>query len=307
MGCQQFLDNIRSRQPNTNNNNNKAGVIPEVTSRQLVGYLNAQAERLQTINYDEAVVTAKEGDDFRDRLKSMTYPTLHGRLAASQPQKFRMVVEGGAVTAKVDMGSNPQVFWVAAKIPTQQPIFYFASHTDFESGKAKLPGGIPFEPEWVMQALGMTTFSPTVEYKVRIDEKSRTYVLSWPATTPGGMQIRKEVVFLADDADGSRNEPQVRKHLISDIKGRVICSAEVKAARTIPVGGTDPVTKRPYVVQYPTHVVLRYEDQKFEMTLKLDKATVNQTMGTEETHRLFDLPTNTGANPVNLAEARFAN
>jgi hypothetical protein len=299
------MDNLRSRQTNTNNN--KQGAIPEVTAQQLVGYLNAQSGRLQTINYGEATVTAREGDEFRDRLKSMTYPTLHGHLAASQPQQFRMIVEGGGIPAKVDMGSNAQVFWVAAKIPTQQPIFYFASHTDFDSGKAKLPGGIPFEPEWVMQALGMTTFSPSLAYTVRTDEKDRSYVLSWPGTTPGGMQIRKEVYFMVDDADANRNEPQIRKHVIRDKKGRLICSAEVKAAKTIPAGGTDPQTKRPYVLQYPTHVVLRYEEQKFEMTLKLDKATVNASLSPDDTHRLFDLPTNTGANPVNLAEARFPN
>ena len=35
--------------------------------------------------------------------------------------------------------------------PTVRPTFVFASHSDFESGRARMPDGIPFEPDWVMQ------------------------------------------------------------------------------------------------------------------------------------------------------------
>jgi hypothetical protein len=78
----------------------------------------------------------------------------------------------------------------------------------------------------------------------------------------------------------------------------------VKSAKTFPTGGTDP-KGRPYVVQVPTHVVLRYEEQKFEMTLKLDMPRVNQPMSQEDTRRLFSRPNVPGVPAVNLAEARF--
>jgi hypothetical protein len=119
--------------------------------------------------------------------------------------------------------------------------------------------------------------------------------------------IRKEVVFLADDADASRNQAQVKRHVIRDTKGKVICFAEVRAAKTVPTGGTDPHSGRPYVVQYPTELVLRWEEQKFEMTLKLDAARVNGQFTPQDNRRLFDLPNIPGANPINLAEARFGN
>jgi hypothetical protein len=299
IGCSLFMPPKPPAPPHT-------GTISKVSADQLVGYLNAQSGRLQTISYGEASVTAKQGDDFKDRLKSMTFPVLRGSVAASQPRNFRMVVGGGAISTTVDMGSNSEVFWMSARIPTQEPMFVFASHNDFETGKAKLPPGVTFEPDWVMQAMGMTTFAPNAEYTVRTDEKDRSYVLSWPAKTPSGMQIRKEVVFAVDDADASRNEPQVRKHLIRDAKGKVLCSAEIRAAKTVEAGGTDPTSKRHYVLQYPTHIVLRWEEpQKFEMTLKLEKATVNQPMQPEDARRLFTLPTNQGVSPLNLAEARF--
>jgi hypothetical protein len=185
--------------------------------------------------------------------------------------------------------------------PTVKPMFVFASHSDFENGRAKLPGGIPFEPDWVMQALGMTTFPATNQYSAEVNEKDRTYTLSWPTTTPSGMQIRKEVVFDSDDATGTR--PQVKRHIIRDVKGKIICAADVKSARTIPLGspGTDPRSATGATVQYPTQVVLRWEEQKFEMDLSLDSAQVNQQLSDEQSRRLFSRPNIPGATPVDLA------
>jgi hypothetical protein len=295
VGCTWLRDNMGIK----DRDQNKGGPIAKVSADHLVTYLNGQADRLQSVSYGEVSVAAKEG--------WKPLPTLRGNLAASQPRHFRMVAEGGAIAAKVDMGSNPELFWVSVRIPTQQPLFVYASHSDFETGKAKLPGGVPFEPEWVMQALGMTKLPVGGDYRVDVDDKTRTYKLSWPAKTPNGMDVRKEIIFAVDDADASRNQPQVKKHLVRDSRGTVICSAEVRSAKTFPTGGTDPQTKRPYVAQYPTEVVLRWEEQRFEMTLDLKGATVNQTMTPQDMDRLFRLPdaSRAGVNPINLAEARF--
>jgi hypothetical protein len=276
-----------------------------VTAEQLVGYLNTQAERLRNISYGEAVVSAREGDGLKGAIKEMAYPTLRGNLSASQPRNFRMVVKGGLADVAVDLGSNPEQFWVYFTAPTMQPMYVFASHTDFESGKAKIPGNMPVDPDWMMQALGMTHFSPNQQYTATADDRARTYTLSWPDTTPNGVSVRKEIVFAADDADAGRNQAQVKKHVIRDTKGKVLCFAEIKSARTVPVGGTDSTSGRPQVVQYPSEIVLRWEEQKFEMNLKLDAGRINQQLTPQDTRRLFDLPNKPGISPVNLAEARF--
>ena len=138
---------------------------------------------------------------------------------------------------------------------------------------------------------------------MKSDEKARTYTLSWPAATPAGMAIRKEIVFDADDATGTR--PQVKRHVVRDAKGKVICSAEVKAARTIQAGAAEPRSGPPPVVQYPTHVALRWEEQKFEMDLDLREAQVNQHLTADQSRQLFTRPNISGATLINLAEARF--
>jgi hypothetical protein len=271
--------------------------IGKVSADDLVAYLNSQADRLQAITYEDVTVSVKEGWKM--------LPPLRGNLAAAQPRNFRMVAAGGAMATKADMGSNDNLFWLALRVPTQDPLFVYASHSDFESGKASLPRSMPFEPEWVMQALGMTKFPTGEQYRVDVDPRARTYILSWPSRTPSGIEVRKEVVFAVDDADASRHQPQVRKHIIRDDRNNVVCSAEVKTAQTVAAGGTDPHTSRPYVLQYPTSVVLRWEEQRFEMSLSLKGARVNQQMEPEDMRRLFSLPNPAGSNPINLAEARF--
>ncbi len=293
VGCAWMRENIGIGNRDPKN----IGAVQQVSADQLVGYLNSHATRLQSISYGDATVSAREG--------VLRYPTLRGNLSASQPRNFRMVAKGGLVDAKVDFGSNPEQFWAYVSAPTMQPMYVFASHNDFEAGKAKLPGNMPFEPDWVLQSMGMITFPTELPYTVTQDERARTYTLSWPATTPNGLQIRKEIVFGADDADARYNQPQVRKHLIRDAKGKIIVSAEIKSARTVPAGGNDPQSGRPFVIQYPSEVELKWEEQKFEMTLKLDSAKVNQAMTPQDSRRLFDLPNISGAQPVDLAYARF--
>jgi len=304
-GCQSFREafGMKPREPHNNN----TGVVQKVSAEQLVGYLNTQATRLQTISYGDVTVSAKEGDGIRGAIKEAVIPTLRGSLSASQPRNFRMVVKGGVMDIKVDLGSNPEQFWVYFNAPQMQPMYVYASHNDFETGKAKIPGNMPVDPDWIMQALGMTTFSPGQAYTSTSDERARTYTLSWPTTTPNGVAVRKEIVFLADDADAIHSQAQVKRHVVRDMKGKVLCYAEVKSAKTVPTGGTDPQTGRPYVVQYPTELVLRWEEQKFEMTLKLEAGRVNSQLTAQDNRRLFELPNIPGTNPLNLAEARFEN
>jgi len=277
--------------------------VAKVNAEQLVDYLNAQAARLNSVTYDQAVITAKQG--------LVPLPSLRGNLAAVQPRNFRMTGQG-SLSAKVDLGSNTEQFWLYLDAPSARQTYVFASHSDFETGRARLPADIPFEPDWIMQALGMTRFAvpdpndPNApKYDVRPDERARAYVLSWPATTPNGVPIRKEIVFSADDADSSRDQPQVKRHVIKDVRGNVICSAEVKKAHTVSVGGSDSKTGHPYVVQYPTHVVLRWEQQRFEMDLELKGGRANPPLTEEQVRSHFSKPTHYGVQPINLAEARF--
>jgi hypothetical protein len=270
------------------------GDLPKVQPDQLVGYVNQQASRMQSLSASVRITASNDGV----RLPA----TLTGSLAANQPRNFRMRAD--ALAAKVDLGSNSDQFWVYFDGAGARPMFVFASHSDFEAGKAKIPGGIPFEPDWVMQALGMITLPPGNQYTaLPPDQKNRTYTLSWPATTPAGVSVVKEIVFDGDPALG--NKPQVKKHVVRDMKGKVICSAEVKQAKTVQLTVADPKTNLPLAIQHPTRIVLKWEEQKFEMDLDLSSAKVNDPFPEEQARRLFARPNIAGATPIDLADYRF--
>ena len=273
----------------------EGGPLKPARAEQFVSYVNERAGRLQSIQYDQASMTVSAPN-------MVLSPTLRGWLAAGQPRKFNMVAEG-AVAGKVILGSNDEQFWVYVNAPREKPVYVYASHTDFAAGHAKIPG-IPFEPDWVMQALGMATLPEKNEYKVDVDQKARTYTLSWPATLPSGGPVVKEIVFDGDAATGTR--PQVKRHVIRDPKGKVICFADVKQVKTAEVLQNDPRTgqqvKLP--VQYPTRVVLKWEEQKFEMDLQLNGAQVNKPFTEAELRQNFTRPNIPDATPHNLAEYR---
>ena len=275
------------------NANKGKGELGPVAPEALVSYLNSRADRFQSISHADVQVLATD----RSGLVPLNF-TLNGWLVASQPRNFRMKVSGG-IGGEVDLGSNDQQFWVYAKVPSVAPMFVYASHTDFNEGKARIPGGIPFEPEWVMQAFGMAHFPPTNQYApVKVDQSARTYTLSWPAVTPAGVSVVKEVVFDGDTAGGTR--PQVKKHVIRDTKGNVICFAEIKEAKTVEVA--DPQTGAPAAVQYPTRVLLRWEQQKFEMDLRVQNAKINQPLTPEDARLRFSRPNVAGVQPIDLAK-----
>lgn len=264
--------------------------LPKAQEKQFVAYINERATRFQTLNDVEVRMVAKTN--------GVPLPALRGELNAEQPRNFRLRGKGALVDATADLGSNGEQFWVYVNAPTQKPTFMFASHSDFEAGKAKLPGGIPFEPDWVMQALGMAILPQSNQYSVHIDQKARTYTLSWPAQTPQRVSVVKEIVFDGDPA--SEPKPQIKKHVVRDTKGNVICAAEIKQVKDTPTGLKDG-RGHPIMIQHPTVVVLRWEDQKFEMKLELERGTVNKPFTQKELADHFTRPNYADAKPIDLA------
>ncbi|AWM35960.1 hypothetical protein GobsT_62980 [Gemmata obscuriglobus] len=296
VGCEWMKQNGIGKPDNFPGKYGRDRELPPVAPEKLVAYLNDRAAGLQSITHAEVRVLATD----RSTLMPTPPVSLTGELFAAQPRNFELDTRsGGLVNVKMFMGSNDQEFWVFARVHTGDPMYMYASHADFEAGRAKLPGGVPFEPEWVMQALGMATFSPNNRYEVKPDPKVGTYTLSWPATTPNGMLVVKEVVFNADPADGKKS--QVKRHAVRDAKGgKELCYAEIKEART--ERGADG-----RVLQYPTLMVLRWEEpQKFELKLEITNAPqINQPLTAEEAKRHFRRRAIAGVTPIDLAHARF--
>lgn len=243
-----------------------------------VTFLNDRSARLKSVEYG----------DVRMRVsgKDLPFPvTMDGSMAAAQPRYFRMKCGMKFGGASMDMGSNPEQFWAHVTVPNEQPLVIAASHADFERGRVQMPNGLPFEPDWVLQALGMTRLEPGNAYDVVANDREQTYTLGWTAPGPAGVPVRKEIVIDAVGATGTRS--QVKRHILRDGRDqkKVIATAEIRSAQTFRVGQND--RGEPLAGQYPTHIVLRWEEPRFEMDLQLERASVNTGIVEDPSRRMM--------------------
>lgn len=267
------------------------GPVSPATSSQLVGYLNTQASQLQSIRYTNVYIDVKLGGGPSIALNDSS-------LVCAKPRNF-LLVGGRHIAANlVNIGSNDREFWMYTKVPDKT--YLYCSHAEFPQAGRQLP--VPFDPDWVLQALGMTTYDPNVAYKVDTDQKNGEHRLSWDTTTPQGVPVRREIVFSGWETTGK--QPQVKRHVIYSSANKVIATAEVREVAAVKVG-RDPQTGKDAFVQVPTVVTLSWPQQESRMDLDLKKPTVNERMSESEIRTLFARPAIDGTNPINLADARF--
>ncbi len=178
------------------------------TADALVEYLNDNGRRIQSLRCTDVDITA---NGYGLRAKMMTMRNRNFLMTAS--------AVGSPV---VDIGSNDTEFWFwSSKIP--DPYQYYCSYKDFEDGKvARFP--FPFQPDWIMDALGMGTYGPASKYTV--DHDATTVKLVEKTQTPQGRAVRKVIVINRRKVDAPT--PQVQAFLLlDDASGKEICSAHI--------------------------------------------------------------------------------
>src|SRR5207253_1972708 len=114
-------------------------------------------------------------------------------------------------TQVADLGSNNEEFWFwLSKAP--KPYQYYCSYEDLKKGVPYLP--IPFQPEWIMETLGLGPYGPVERYQLESDDKTQTLRLVEMARSPQGTPLRKVIVMKARETKAP--EPQVTHYLLID-------------------------------------------------------------------------------------------
>jgi hypothetical protein len=286
VGCE-YLGRFK---PKGNDTLLPSGPVREVTSEELLSYLNTQSANLQAVQYPDVYIDVYSGKQH--------FTLGDSSLVCAKPRNFLMVGGKGLIGEIVHVGSNDREFWMYSRLPEKN--YVFCSHDDFQQGIAQLP--FPFDPDWALQALGMASYPPTAGFKVTTDQRTREHTLSYETTTPQGMAIVKQVVLAADQAFGQ--QPQIKRHLVSDRSGRTIASAEIKSVATLQ-SGVEAQTQKPVYVQVPTDVQLEWPQQQMRLRLRLKNPKINVPYGPVEMRELFTKPQIDGVNPINLAQAQY--
>ena len=267
--------------------------VTAVTAEQLVAYLNQQVGYLQTLRYPNVSLSV-ESPEGNHTLSEST-------LICQQPGNFHLAA-GKLVTGKlIEIGSNQREFWMVTERPLPEQYIY-CSHDDFKRGAAKnLP--FPFDPKWALQALGMSTYDPSLQYSVKTDQVKQEHLLSFDSVTPQGDEIRNEIAFDANPASGTT--PQVRRHAIYDREDRLIAMARIDSVETVTTD-YDVKLAKSIIVQVPTRVHLDWPIQQSSMEMRLNDALVNRPLTEQEQQRFFNRPNPEGVNPINLASGLLA-
>ncbi len=83
-----------------------------------------------------------------------------GRMAVERPRNFRLKLKLG-VSEGADIGSNDDMFWVWRKDTRDRKIY--AAHYDSSGSAGNV---LTFQPEWVIEALGLREISPDEEGEI---------------------------------------------------------------------------------------------------------------------------------------------
>jgi hypothetical protein len=241
------------------------------TATQLVAYVNNNAQRIGSLECPNLDLDCKQGiQGFHIR----------GKLACQKPKDFRMHAEALGTT-EADIGSNDQEFWYW--IRRGDPYLIHCSYQDLASG-VRIP--FPFQPEWVMEALGMSEYDPTQPPELVTADK--TYQLVQRTKNSQGQPVQKVTVFNRQEA-----RFQVTDHILYDANRKEICRAHIVDAA--PVQGA--VLPRRIVFTYPS------ERLTLDMTLwhQGDDVAVNRGFDPARAKVLFARPALSGVQNYDLA------
>ena len=96
------------------------------------------------------------------RLSGTGFPSLNASIAFDRPRRIRIRAETPFTGPEVDLGSNDDLFWFWVK-RSQPPALYFCRHDQFAFSEFRRI--MPIEPEWLIEAMGVTTIDPNVPHQ----------------------------------------------------------------------------------------------------------------------------------------------
>lgn len=243
------------------------------TAAQLVTYLNNNASQIQSLTCLEMELDCKQG--------SLNQINLPAKLICQKPRNFRMRADPLGKT-EADIGSNDQEFWYL--IPKADPYLVHCAYQDLASG-VRIP--FPFQPEWVMETLGMSELELDANPPYEVRPNGRGIQLVRTTRNLQGQVVRKVTEF-------NPTTGRVAAHVIQNDQGKEICRAQITETQEIKRGVVLP---RKIAFSYPA------EGLELKMTLwrRTNDVVLNRQLDPEMARDLFTRPTLPGVPGFDLA------
>jgi hypothetical protein len=252
-----------------------------LTPENVVRSLNGQARLIESVDAPDISLTVKGPGG--------SPPSLSGSLMVQKPRNFRLIGKFMG-SQEVLAGSNDERFWFY--VPRMGDALMHCSYTDFEKG-VELP--FPFDPEWVLEAMGMSQIPTDGRIRVELDNKNGTFRLIEDGTLHGQKVTKVAICY---QARTTKNVPQVKQRIVYDANGKVLCVATTKSVTRIPI--QDRAGNTGYAT-VPEVIKLEWPAQDTTMEIDLGRVKINGQLPADA----FQMP-RVGGKVVDLGRDRPA-
>jgi hypothetical protein len=240
---------------------------PAASLTQIIDVVNDNSSRVQSVSTSRATLLTPGA------------PSLNARITFQRPRSFRLLAEK-FIGPEVDLGSNDELLWFWIK-HAQPPALFFCRHDQFATSAARQV--IPVEPEWLIEALGVVTFDPTMQHLGPTPVGAGRLEIQSRPSTPGKGFSR---ITIVDDSRGV-----VLEQHVYDPQGVRLASAVLSRHVRDPASG----------VTLPRHVEIQFPPAKRELSIDMAELQIN-ALTPDQAAQLFVKPIYSGYNEVDLAQ-----
>ena len=239
---------------------------PSPTVEQVIEVVNRNNSQIQSFSTNQASISGRG------------FPTLRASVAFQRSQRFRLRAETGLTGTELDLGSNDELFWFWRR-REQPPAVYYCRHDQFGGSQAQQT--IPFEPAWLIEALGVAEFDPALPHQGPIPLPNDRLRIDTIRNTPEGPAAKVTII------DGSQG--WILEQHIYDARRRLVARSVASQHRLDPASG----------LVMPTVVQIDCPPAQLSMRIELGNVQINRLSG--DSSALWSMPSYPGAPVVDLS------
>jgi hypothetical protein len=242
-----------------------------LSQQDLVRHLNANIARVNSWRCTSAKITSRE--------RGLTPMSLSAVISVEGDRNFRLTANNPLGGREVDLGSNSERFWFWSPRSETKHV-YTARHDQLAQAQEYFP--IPFQPDWLMEVLGVIPIDETEVTLEPPEPGARVGTLVANRVSPQGEPVKKLTVV--DLCHGL-----VLEHWLLDQRGRLIAKATLRDHRPDPATG----------VVLPRQIDLDWPQARLGLALTFGPLEVNPTRLPPQT---WTMPVVPDYPPLDLAE-----
>jgi len=235
---------------------------PDPSLTEVVNHINDNIGLIHGWRSTDVSIQAAQGGGMSVRLSAV--------IAVEQTRRFRLSARS-PFGNEADFGSNDERFWFFMKRLDAHHV-YTVAHNEMHMVQDRLQ--IPFEPDWLMEVLGVIPIIGA-EFELHPDlTDSGVLSLVSERVSPNGEPVRR--VILVDKCRG-----HVVAHSLYDASNQLIAKAELSRYEPDSTSGA----------MLPHRIGLEWPQAGLKMTMNLGGIEVNPVAVSEQTWQPFRTPT----------------